>query len=78
MTVKNLIRLLEQCNPNAQVRIGTICGTIDGNVKGISVNQLSPSSRTHCVYLECEITHYEGERIQQTYANSKNRFLQPC
>jgi hypothetical protein len=67
MTVKNLIRLLEKCDLNVEVRVGTYCGTVDGNIKGISVDQLTPSHREHCMYLECEIEHYNGERIQWTY-----------
>jgi len=78
MTVKNLIRLLKNCDPNAQVRVGTYCGTVDGEMKGISANQLSPSNKQLCVYLECEIEHYKGERIQQTYPVEEKQFLQLC
>ncbi len=67
MTVKNLIRLLEKCDLNTQVRVGTYCGTVDGNIKGVSVNQISPSNKRHCLYLECEIEHYKGERTQGQY-----------
>ena len=67
MTVNNLIHLLQKCDPNAQIRTGTSCGTVDGIIKGIHVNIVSPSNGKHCVYLECEITHYDGEKIQRKY-----------
>ena len=66
MTAKNLIQQLKKCDPNAEIRVGTYCGTVDGVIKGISGNVLSPSNRQHCVYVGCEITHYKGEKVQRT------------
>ena len=74
MTVNNLIQLLQKCDLNAQVRTGTCCGTVDGIIKGIHVNIVSPSNGRHCVYLECEITHYEGERILRKNTFRKNNY----
>ncbi len=73
MTVNNLIQLLQKCDPNAQVRIGTYCGTFDGFINGIHTNIISPRNGEHCVYLEFEITHYEGESIQLTNAVGENK-----
>ena len=63
MTAKDLIQELKKCDPNTQVRVGTRCGTIDGIIKGLSGEVLSPSHKQYCVYLECEMTHYKGERV---------------
>lgn len=62
MTVKNLIHHLKKCNPNAEVRVGSCCGTIDGIVQEVSADVLSPAN-THCVYIACKITHYNGTKV---------------
>jgi hypothetical protein len=56
---------------NAHVRVGTYCGTFDGIIKKIHVNVISPSNRKNCVYLGCEITHFDGESIHHTNTNKK-------
>ena len=71
MTVKNLIEMLGNCDPDAHVRAGTFCGTVDGIINGIHCNIISPSNGKQCVYLEFEITHFEGEKMQDTIARKK-------
>jgi hypothetical protein len=74
MTVQDLIQRLKDWDPNAEVRIGRYCGTVDWSIEGISVYVLSPSDEQYCVYLGCEIAHYKGERIQQTNAVEESNF----
>ena len=75
MTVKNLIQQLNKCDPNAQVRVGTYCGTVDGIIKEISGEVLAPSNKQHCVYLECEMEYYNGEKVQHAYTVEEKRKL---
>ncbi len=74
MTVKNLIQHLQKWDPNAEVRVGRYGGPVDWSIKGISVYILSPSDIQDYVYLGCEITNYEGERVQQTYSLEETNF----
>ena len=75
MTVKDLIQRLQEWDPNAEVRIGRYCGTIDWSIKGISVYILSPSDNQYRVYLGCDIAHYKGDRIQQAATIEEKQIL---
>jgi hypothetical protein len=68
MKVKDLIRRLNEWDKDAEVRIGRYCGTVDWRIEGVSVYVLSPSEKQYCIYLGCEIAHYQGEGIQQSLA----------
>jgi hypothetical protein len=75
MTVKKLVSILKKCDPKTTVRFGSYCGTVDGAVKGIALNELSPSNKTRCVYIECEITHYEGKHVMAKRSPRKSYLL---
>jgi hypothetical protein len=66
MTVKDLIQRLKEWDPNAEVRVGRYCGTVDWSIKGISVYMLSPSDNQYCVYLGCENNHCQADNNQRT------------
>ena len=74
MTVKDLIQELKKCNPNTQVRVGTCCGTVDGVITEVSSDILSPSNRQPCVYVACEITHFNGQKVRRTYIADEKQF----
>ena len=66
MTVKDLIERLQEWDPDAEVRVGRFCGTVDWGIKGISVYIHSPSDNQYCVYLGCENNHYQADHNQRT------------
>jgi hypothetical protein len=75
MKIQNLIRQLEKCDSNAEIRFITFCGTVEGTIKKISADVRSSSKNGYCVYLEGKITHYEGKDIQKTCTAGNNGVL---
>ncbi|GEM_PF-4534178 len=55
MKVKTLIRELQNLDPSQDVKFSTKCGSTSGKVTGVYMLDK--------VTLECEATHFDGERI---------------